>query len=130
MSHTVKLVPLFRMISLRDLFDVLAMLRDFREPLASPEGLRRAVDLLLKLGESLGLDRALLAKVREFADDPHVFEIVLAVLRFTLSFVGQDPQSTIAQSTLTDDATAQSLSIADWFALVMQLLELLRKLKQ
>jgi hypothetical protein len=109
------------------------MLRDFREPLGTQEGLRRAIDLLLKAGESLGVDPALLAKLRAIADNPHAFEIVLAVLRYALSFVNQASQSTIAldqsSGAAETEVSAQSLGITEWFALLMQLIELLRRLR-
>jgi hypothetical protein len=127
MSRPTHLSPLFRMISLRELFDLLTLLRDFREPLSTPEGLHRAIDVLLKLGQSLGLDPALLTKLRTIADDPHVFEILLAVVRFALSFVNQ-PQTTIAQD--PTNASTQSLNVTDWFALLMQLLELVRRMRR
>jgi hypothetical protein len=133
MTRPNHLSPLFRFASLRDLLDLLAMLRDFREPLSSPEGLRRAIDLLLKAGESLGVDSALLAKLRSIADDPHVFEIALAVLRYALSFVNQASQSAIALDQSSDaipsDVSVQSLGLAEWFALLMQLIELLRRFR-
>jgi hypothetical protein len=132
MTRPANLLPLFRFASLRDLLDLLAMLREFREPLSSPEGFRRAIDLLLKAGESLGVDPAVLAKVRAIADDPRVFEIALAVLRYALSFANQASQTTIAldqANAAETDVSAQSLGIAEWFALLMQLIELLRRLR-
>ena len=133
MNRPAKLSPLFRFASLRELLDLLAMLREFREPLGSPEGLRRAIDLLLKAGESLGVDPALLANLRAIADDPHVFEIALAVLRYAMSFVSQASQSVIALDQTSDAAQTEmstaSLGVAEWFALLMQLVELLRRLR-
>ncbi len=130
MLHAANLSPLLRFVSMRDLLDLFTLLRDFREPLASPEGLQRAIQLLLKIGESLGIDPALLARLRSIAEEPHVFEILLAVLRYALSLFDQTPQSTGDDTVTRDNISIQSLSLADWFAIVMQLIELLRRLRQ
>jgi hypothetical protein len=129
MPRTANLSPLFRFISLRDLLDLIALLRDFREPLGSPEGLRRAIDLLLKLGQSLGVDPALLARLNAIANNPQVFDLLLAVVRFALSLVDQASPSASDETPLQSSIAIQSLNLADWLAIVMQLVELLRRFR-
>ncbi len=76
--------PLGAWSRLRELLQVIADLQDVSAPLTSPEGLRRAVELVLRLGELLGLDPAWLERLRPILTDDGVLNIVLAVWQFVL----------------------------------------------
>ncbi|MCC7085945.1 MAG: hypothetical protein IT427_13160 [Pirellulales bacterium] len=131
---SVQISPLVHVPSLRELLELVAMLRDFRQPLGSSEGLRSAIDMLLKLGQALGVDPTLLARLRSLSEDPHLFELALAVLRYALSFRNPTSQSTISLESSSDtnqaEFSSQSLGFAEWFTLLMQLFELLRRLRK
>jgi hypothetical protein len=135
MTHAASSLPLFRFASLRDLLDLLAMLRDAREPVTTPEGLKNAIEVLLKLGEAIGVEPALLDRVRSIAEEPHVLEIALAVLKYALSLYEFTSQAAIAHGHVGHDAadhgslTVQSIGLAGWLAIAMQVFELLKRLR-
>ncbi len=88
-TATVPQQPLFldRLSKLRDVLELLGLLRDLREPLASPDGLHGVIEVLLGLAEMLGIDAAWIARLRKLADDPRLFEILLAVARYVASLL-------------------------------------------
>ncbi len=121
--------PLRAWSRLRELLQVIADLQDVNAPLTSPDGLRRAVELVLKLGELLGLDPAWLERLRPILTDDGVLNIVLAVWQFVLGARHEaDGEETIRCQVLGTDApvvvTRQAL--ADWLPIVVQLISLLR----
>jgi hypothetical protein len=113
---------------LRELLDLLAALRDLREPLTSPEGLRASLELLLRLAEFAGVDRAWTDRVRDIVDDPRAFDIVLAIVRYLhgLTETEQVVQA-IAECNATDVAAQD---FADWLPLILEIIALLRELRR
>ena len=67
---------------LRELLDILPALRDIRDPLASPEGLRASLELFLRLAEFAGVDRAWTDRIGSNLDDPRTFDVILAIVRY------------------------------------------------
>jgi hypothetical protein len=74
----------------RELLDLLAALRDIREPLTTPEGLRASLELLLRLAEFTGVDRSWTDRVRTILDDPRAFDIVLAIVRYLQGLIATE----------------------------------------
>jgi len=121
--------PLESWSRLREVLQVIADLQDVDAPLTSPAGLRRSVELVLRLGELLGLDAAWLDRLRPIMTDEGVLNIVLAVWQFVLgarheSDVGDAIRCRVAGVEAPVVVTQQSL--ADWLPIVVQLISLLR----
>jgi hypothetical protein len=82
MLHPHTAIQLSINTKLRELLDLLAALRDIRDPLASPEGLHASLELLFRFAEFAGIDRAWTDRIRTILDDPRIFDIILAIVRY------------------------------------------------
>jgi hypothetical protein len=121
---------------LRELLDLLAALRDIRDPLTSAEGLRASLELLLRLAEFAGVDRAWTDRVRTILDDPHAFDIVLAIVRYVHGLM--DTEQVVRSIADYDAASGQCLAaesdvaaqdFVDWLPLILEIIALLRELR-
>ena len=113
---------------LRELLDLLAALRDIREPLTSPEGLRASLELLLRLAEFAGVDHAWTDRIRKILDDPRAFDIVLAIVRYLHGLLETEQVvQAIAERNATDVAAQDFL---DWLPLILEIIALLRELRR
>jgi hypothetical protein len=133
---------------LRELLGLLAAFRDIREPLTSPDGLRASLELLLRLAEFAGMDRAWTDRVRAILDDPRTFDIVLAIVRYLHGLIATDEiMQTLAEHYAADnqsggmpsrgaaagrhdesDIAAQDF--VDWLPLILEIISLLRDLRR
>jgi hypothetical protein len=116
--------------NLRDWLELISGLRNFDQPIDSPDGLKQAIAILAQLGETLGLDADWIDQFRAALENPAVFDIVLAVDRYLLTLFAKQPQPSLR--VLADsprDIEAQALGIQDWLAIVTELLQLLGRLK-
>ena len=115
-------------IKFRELIDLLAALRDIREPLTSPEGLRASLELLLRLAEFAGVDHAWTDRIRKILDDPRAFDIVLAIVRYLHGLLETEQVvQAIAERNATDVAAQDFL---DWLPLILEIIALLRELRR
>lgn len=143
---------------IRDLLELLAGLRSIDQPLTTADGLRASLELLLRLAEFVGIEPSWTDRIRQILNDPRVFELVLAVVRYLDGFVNaaapndgvsaaastgeQTAQprdintseintSDIGDSTINDSiiATVDAQAFIDWLPIVVQILSLLNKLR-
>jgi hypothetical protein len=115
---------------LRDWLALISAVRNFNQPIDSPDGLRQAIAILAQLGETLGLDADWIDQFRAALENPAVFDIVLAIDRYLLTlFAKQSQPSLRVLADSSRDVAAQSLGIQDWLAIVTELLQLLSRLK-
>jgi hypothetical protein len=87
--------------------------------------------LLARLGQLVGVDPAWAARLQAILDNPAVFDIVLAIARFVSSQFATDAagdQMLAHDDPVTLDIDAQSFTA--WLPIVLQILDLLRQLKQ
>jgi hypothetical protein len=115
---------------LRDWLELLAAIRNFNQPIDSPEGLRQAIAIVVQLGEALNLDPAWLAKFRAALENPAVFDIVLAVERYVLRLIAATSQTAPqfgGESII--DIRAQALGLHEWLTLLVEVLQLLGRLR-
>ena len=129
---TLQSFPALRLAKLRELLDLLAALRQISWPIATADDLRRAVALLVRLGQLVGLDPAWTARLQSILDNPDVFDIVLAIARYLSRQFAIDAANdgvfALGDDPVTLDIDAQSF--AAWLPIVLQILNLLRQLKQ
>ena len=121
--------PLGAWSRLRELLQAIADLQDLDAALTSPDGLRRAVELVLRLGELLGLDPAWLDRLRPIVTDDGVLRIVLAVWQFVLGSrheVAADETVRCRVSGVEEPVVVTQQALADWLPIVVQLISLLR----
>jgi hypothetical protein len=113
---------------LRELLSLLAALRDIREPLTSPDGLRASLELLLRLAAFAGVDRSWTDRVRTILDDSRAFDIVLAIVRY---FDGLMETEQVVQSIAEHNGTdLAAQDLLDWLPLVLEIIALLRDLRR
>jgi hypothetical protein len=121
---------------LRELLDLLAALRDIREPLTSPDGLRASLELLLRLAEFAGIDRAWTDRIRRVLDDQRAFDIVLAIVRYLHGLMAtEEIVRSIAQynAAAKNNATTADLAAQDflnWLPLILEIIAFLRELRR
>jgi hypothetical protein len=121
---------------LRELLDLLAALRAIREPLTSPEGLRASLELLLRLAEFAGVDRAWTDRIRRILDDQRAFEIVLAIVRYLHGLIAtEEIVRSIAQYNTSAHDAVSTADIAaqdflDWLPLILEIIAFLRELRR
>ena len=82
---TLQSFPTLRLAKLRELLDLFAGMRQIAWPIETADDLRRAVALLVRLGQLVGLDPAWAAQLQSILDNPAVFDIVLAIARYLSS---------------------------------------------
>ena len=132
-THTAARLPLALPVlglnsKLRELLDLLAALRDIREPLTSPEGLRASLELLLRLAEFAGVDRTWTDRLRTILDDPRAFDIVLAIVRYLHGLIETEQ---VIQSIAEHNATeVAAQDVLDWLPLILEIIALLRELRR
>jgi hypothetical protein len=121
---------------LRELLDLLAALREIREPLTSPAGLRASLELLLRLAEFAGIDRAWTDRIRRVLDDQRAFDIVLAIVRYLHGLMAtEEIVQSIAQYNASAGEAASRGDIAaqdflDWLPLILEIIAFLRELRR
>lgn len=121
--------PLGSWARLRELLQAIADLQELDVALTSPEGLRHAVEMVLRLGELLGLDDAWLDRLRPIATDDGVLRIVLAVWQFVLGArhdVDADEAVRCRVAGVETPVVVTQQALADWLPIVVQLISLLR----
>jgi hypothetical protein len=124
--------PLGSWSRLRELLQAIADLQDLNAALTTPDGLRRAVELVLRLGELLGLDAAWLDRLRPILTDDGVLQIVLAVWQFVLGArheVDADEAVRCRVNGVDAPVVVTQQSLADWLPIVVQLISLLRMVR-
>jgi hypothetical protein len=117
--------PLFR---LRDLLDLLTAVHQLREPLTTEPGLRAALELLAALAEMLGIGSEWIDRVEMALENQHVFEIVLAIVRYVSSLI-DDAAIDELQFVVAEECLFDAQSFSQWLPLVLELLSLWRELR-
>ena len=115
---------------MRDWLALISTIRNFNQPIDSPEGLRQAIGILAQLGETLGIDADWIDQFRAALENPAVFDIVLAVERYVVTLLAKKSEPSLR--VLADsprDVAAQALGLQDWLALITEIAQLLARLK-
>lgn len=127
---TISLLPARPWGSLRRLLELIGELRAIGEPLTEPDGLRGAVELMLKLAELIGLDEAWRARLRQILDDPATFALVLAIVQYVSGRVmGAEGRTDGLAADEARVLTVDARGFVEWLPVILELLELLRRLR-
>lgn len=122
---------------LRELVRLLAALREIRDPIETPQGLRQAIEVVLQIAALLGLDPKLLERLRAIAAEERTFNLVLAAIQFLLGLIVVDGQTDDGQLRLTANGApvdqpsieVDLRSFLDWLPFVLQIIELILRLR-
>ena len=116
-------------VKLGSVLDWLDELRAAAAALATPDGLKRAVAILIDIAEALGLDAAWTARLQTILSDPAVLAVALVIVQFLDSLLGASGQPASAtDSPATDTVTLDAQAFADWLPIVMQILQVIEQL--
>lgn len=105
-----------------------------REPVPTAEGLRRAIELVLKLAEFAGLDPSIVARLRAALLDESLFPVVLAIVRYLTGLAHLsgarvcDP--TVRRILDQEDLLPVGIGIGDllnWLPLLLEIIDLIRR---
>ncbi len=114
---------------LGSLLSLLAELRAAAAALATPDGLKKAVGLLIDVADALGMDAAWTAKLKTLLSDQNVFEVALVIVQFIESLFGSSPPPLpSAAASAGDRVTLDAQAFADWLPVVMQILQVIEQL--
>ena len=122
-----------RLAQLRELLDLVNEVRALADPFASPDDFRRLITLVVRLGSAFGFDSAWLERFERLLTDDDLVAVVLAVTHYVLRSTGLQ----VASISPTNSHSASNLqplvvdaqSYADWLPLVIELVQLVRKLR-
>ena len=131
MSNSLALRPLAAepLNRLRDLLALLAAVRQLRDPLTTAPGLRAALELLARLAELVGIEPAWIERVRLVLENEHVFNVVLAIVRYVSSLIDDDPDTNDFELAAAEGYLFDAKSFSQWLPLVLELLILWRRLR-
>ncbi|MEX0710899.1 MAG: hypothetical protein WD278_01030 [Pirellulales bacterium] len=118
----------------RELLRLLAALRDISEPLTTPEGLKKAIAVLLELAAFLGLDQELVERIRLILSDERVFQLVLAIVGYLAGLLRLNGETGDGRLRLTAvdgqaEFNVETRGFLEWLPFVLQLIELIRRLR-
>ncbi|MEX2118488.1 MAG: hypothetical protein WD847_02665 [Pirellulales bacterium] len=119
---------------LRELLRLIAAIGAIDEPLTTPEGLKKAIAVVLELAAFLGLDDELVRRIGLVLTDETVFQIVLAIVRYLAGMLVVEGQPHDGRLRLTavegsDSVEVDVAGFLDWLPIVLELIELIRRLR-
>ena len=122
-----------RLAQLRELLDLVNSVRALDDPFATPEDFRRLITLVVRLGSAFGFDAPSLQRFEQLLTDDDLVAAVLAITHYVLRSTGLQ-STTLRTASLQATSTVEPLvvdaqSYADWLPLVIELVQLVRKLR-
>ncbi len=115
---------------LRDLLRLVGVFRGEAPALTEPDGLRQALETILKLAEALGLDAEWTARLQAVLGNEATFQLVLSLVRFVYDLLdGDDKPSDVRSQDVELLATVEAQSVLVWLPLVIQLVGLWRQVR-
>jgi hypothetical protein len=129
------LIPAVRPQGLEKIFDLLRTLTQLaalRDALTTPDGLRRAIELALRVAGIVGLPPEFIQRLRTILDNPQAFAAVLAVVEYLAGLMkieGELPDGRLHLKAVDGqrEAAVAARDFFDWLPFVIQLLDLLRQ---
>jgi hypothetical protein len=116
-----------RLTRLRDALDLVAAIREMKDPFASPEDFRRLLTLVVRLAEQFGLEPSWLERWESLLNDDRLTQVVLAVAQYVLGILNGRERTVSPQSTQPVVVGAQLY--AEWLPLVLELLRVVLSLR-
>jgi hypothetical protein len=111
---------------LHDLLNLLAELRSLSNPFDSPAALKSTLELLADLGSILGLNHDLLNWLTDIENNAALSDLILSAGRFLESLISAPAPTTPPTNTIT----IQSLGLTQLLPLILELIQLLHRLRK
>jgi hypothetical protein len=127
------LVKLPQFDKLREFLRLLAALASISEPITTPDGLRKALTVILQVAQFLGLDQAFIDRVRTILADEHVFQIVLSIVQYLAGVLqlNRSQRDTRIRFEAVDGSVGTIIEAQDfieWLPFVLQLVDLIQRI--
>ncbi|MEX2140781.1 MAG: hypothetical protein WD894_16075 [Pirellulales bacterium] len=113
---------------MRDALEIIGRIRQIREPITSPDGLRQTIELVLHFAELLGVSGELTDRLGQILANVNVFQIVLGIVRFLLGAAGAETGDGKLRASFADGSTTviEPQNFLSWLPIVVQIINLIR----
>jgi len=115
-------------LSLQSLLALLKKLQQLAQPLATADGLRQAIELLVQLGSAAGLNSAWISRLQSLLTDQNAFNTVLSIIAWLESLLGSG-STPASEATTPLELAIDAQSLADWLPIVLQILQLIQSIR-
>ena len=115
-------------VNLQSLLALLKKLQQLALPLATADGLRQAIAMLVQVGTAAGLNSAWINSLQNLLNDENAFDTALSIITYLESLLGSGntpANNAAAPAELAIDAQ----SLADWLPIVLQILQLIQSIR-
>jgi len=133
MTSELPAVELRGLDRLRDLLRLISELRAVGD-ITTPDGLRRAIELVLNFAVLLGLEESFVERLRRILEDERVFELALAIVRYLAGLVEFNGVTSEGRLQLAAVGEApievETRGFIEWLPLILQVIELIRRLRE
>lgn len=109
-------------VKLSSLLALLKKLQQLALPLATADGLRQAIQVLVQFGAAAGLNSAWLSQLQSLLGDSGAFNTVLSIIAYLESLSSANSEASNAGLTIN------AQSFANWLPLVIQILQLIESI--
>ena len=117
---------------LREFLRLLAALATIGEPFTTPDGIRKALAVVLQLAQFLALGQDFIERVQKILTDERIFQVVLSIVQYLagalLTTIG--PRDSRIRFEAADDSHGTIIEAQDfleWLPTVLQILELIQR---
>jgi hypothetical protein len=115
-------------LNLQSLLALLKKLQQLAEPLATADGLRQALEMLVEIGGAAGLNSAWIAQLQSLLSDQNAFDTVLSLIAWLESLLGSG-SATASEVAAPAELAIDAQSLADWLPIVLQILQLIQSIR-
>ena len=118
-----------RWSKLRDALDLIAAIREVRDPFGSIEEFRKLLELIVRLAEQFGVDQHWLDRWESLLTDERLAQVVLAIAQYVLGVLKRSETSTALGYVAPQAIVVEARSYAEWLPLVVELLRIVLRLR-
>ncbi len=122
-------VAALRLGMFKELLKLLRALGDLDLPVNDRDGLRRWVDLLLRLAAVAGIDARWIERLGSILEDEDVLQIVLAVLRYVSRLARTQEHKGINPAMVEARTPVEAQTVAEWLEILIAICQLFRQWK-
>ncbi len=123
-----------RWSQLRNALDLIAAIREVRDPFGSIEEFRKLLELIVRLAEQFGVDQHWLDRWESLLTDERLAQVVLAIAQYVLGVLKRSETSTVLTGSSLQAVAPQAIvvearSYAEWLPTVIELLRIVLRLR-
>jgi len=115
-------------VNLQSLLALLKKLEQLAQPLATADGLRQALEMLVQIGGAAGLNPAWIAQLQSLLSDQNGFNTVLSIIAWLESLLGSG-STTAGVAAAPAELAIDAQTLANWLPIVLQILQLIQSIR-